>query len=516
MEKGSRLASNSLNSVEDWINNLNDEKMPGFSTTVTDVTEAVNSEHTSAADVAQAILKDPSLTSRLLKMANSFFYNPTAQEINTVSRAVMVLGFDQVRALALSLVLIDNLVSGEQREKLTSEIALSFHAAVQAQEFAKKSNIKVPENVFVSTLLYRLGNMAFWAFSDDKAQQLLASVNSSDLAEEEIEQEILGFSLKDLTKGLSSSWNLGELLQESLEKSNSNDPKVNMIQLGQLVATAAKDGWDNEEAQQAISTVAKKLKLAKKDVEDMLHTNAKTAKKITKLYGITAASNQIPQASAELVEGQKAHLAQAQKSMAQETAADSIEQEKQEAKPNSQDDAPLEHPKPDVNLQTTILDDISKAIESKPSINIILGMVLEGLHLGVGMDRSLFAVLSPDRKSLTCKYAVGSNTEDLINQFQIDISNDSNIFKHVVLGKEAIHVPSDPKKLKGTLTRSTIQTLGVPPYLIMPTIVKGRVIGIYFADRHASKRQIEQKDFLAFQSFCQKANKGLTFLTTQG
>jgi len=50
----------------------------------------------------------------------------------------------------------------------------------------------------------------------------------------------------------------------------------------------------------------------------------------------------------------------------------------------------------------------------------------------------------------------------------------------------------------------------------MPTIVIGKVIGVFMADRNASERVIKSKDFLSFQQFCQQANMGLSFLSMQG
>jgi len=507
------LTAHVHSNVEDWIQNLSEDKMPGFSGTVTDVTHAVNSDRTSAADVAQAILRDPSLTSRLLKMANSFFYNPSSQEISTISRAVMVLGFDQVRALALSLVLIDSLADGQQRDKLTAEIALSFHAAVQAQELAKKTKCKSPENIFVATLLSRLGNMAFWAFSDDKAQQLLELVNSGEMSEQEAENEVLGFSLRDLTRGLSKSWSLGELLDNALSDKKVKDQRLDVIEMAQLIAESTVSGWDNDSAQAAIEHVAEKLNLKVDSVKEFVHNNANNAKKVTKLYGITKASNKIPVPKQPLlnIEGEL---------IDSEVSEQAIDNDAEIDTAVSDNDAPSKqdiiHPEPDANVQMTILGDISRAIEEKPSINIILEMVLEGLYRGVGMDRSLFAIISKDHKTLTCKYAVGADSERLINEFTIDISSPNNIFNQVIKSKTAAHIPSDPKKLKGTLTRAVLQQLGTPPYLVMPTIVKGKVIGMYMADRNVSKREVDDKDFLAFQQFCQQANMGLTFLTTQG
>ncbi|NQY26179.1 MAG: HDOD domain-containing protein [Piscirickettsiaceae bacterium] len=488
--------------VTNWIEQLSDEDMPGFAGTVMGVTTAVNDQDTSAADVAQIILRDPSLTSRLLKMANSFFYNPNGQEMSTVSRAVMILGFDKVRALTLSLVLVDSLSNGKHREKLTEEIAQSFHAAVQAQELAKKINCKKPENIFVATLLSRLGNMAFWAFAGDKADALLKLVEAGEMTEQKAEKEVLGFSLKELTQGLSQSWGLGDLLDDSLSDKKKNDPDIMLVNLGGELAQASKSGWDSEETQRVIDEIAKKLDIKSDDVTEIAHTNAKQAKIITKMYGVTAASKQIPQAQYNLIDDEE--YTQGDEDLID---VSDIELQKQDV---------ILYPEPDAQVQLSILNDIVQTIEESPSINIILEMVLEGIHRGVGMDRSLFAILSKDRKTLICKYALGTDNEKLCEEFKIDVSLSSNIFHKVIKTKKVAHISADPSKINGTLTRDVFKLLGPPPYLIMPTIVRGKVIGMFLADRNASKRVINEKDLLVFQQFCQQANMGLTFLSMQG
>ncbi len=494
--------SQNNNKVNNWIKQLSDEDMPGFSGTVVGVTDAVNNEDSSAVDVAQTILRDPSLTSRLLKMANSFYYNPNGQEMSTVSRAVMVLGFDQVRALTLSLVLVDSLSNGKHREKLTEEIAQSFHAAVQAQELAKKIKCKKTENIFVATLLSRLGNMAFWAFADDKADILVELVELSEMTEQEAEREVLGFSLKELTQGLSQSWGLGDLLDDSLSETKKNEPNVMLVNVGRKLAQVSKLGWDSEEATLVIDEIAKQLDIKSDDLTEITHANAKQAKAITKMYGITAASKKIPQAQYDLIDDED--YVQVDGDLLDVSDVD------------TQKKGVAFYPEPDTHVQLTILSDIAQTIEESPSINIIFEMVLEGLYRGVGMDRSMFAILSKDRKKLSCKYALGTDNEKLREEFRIDVSLSSNIFNKVMKTKKAVHISADPSKIDGTLTRDVLKLLGPPPYLIMPTIVRGKVIGIFLADRNASKRVINEKDLLAFQQFCQQANMGLTFLSMQG
>ena len=72
----------------------------------------------SASELANAVLKDYSLTNKLLKLVNSAFYGQFAGKITTVSRAVVVLGFEQVSMAASSLMLFDQLKNKGQKEVL--------------------------------------------------------------------------------------------------------------------------------------------------------------------------------------------------------------------------------------------------------------------------------------------------------------------------------------------------------------------------------------------------------------
>ena len=480
--------------VENWIKGLSDEDMPGFASTVTDVTAEIDSDDTSAVDVARSVLKDPALTSRLLKMANSFRYNHSSQKISTVSRAIMVLGFEKVRSLTISLVLVDSLQAGQQRNKLTAEIAQSFHAAIQAQELASKVGYDAPENVFIAALLARLGHMAFWAFAGDKASEVLALVNTQQMDEEAAQLAVLNFSLQELSQGLTRSWSLGELLEQTHLEKNSETLAVNLIQLSHELANNCTEGWESEAVNDVLLKMETKFSIPIKELRTFVEANAKLASEITQLYGVSEAIRVIPQPGDDKTE----------QSIILEGVLNESETEYST------------YPDPDPQLQVTILQDMAAAFEEKPNINIILEMVLEGLHRGIGMDRALFAILSKDRKQLICKYALGESNERLSQQFQIDISRNNRLFERVVSDKKASHISVEATSTKGNLSSKTSGLLGNPPYLVMPTVVRGKVIGLFIADRNASGREITDNDFISFQQFCKQANMGLTFLTMQG
>lgn len=484
--------------VQRFIRQLSEEKMPVFSNTVTEVTNVVSDQDTSAVDVARVILRDAALTGRLLKMANSIHYNPQGQAISTVSRAVMVLGFETVKALALTLVLIDSLAYGKQRQKLIEEMAQSFHAAVQAQEIANKMKLPQAEDIFIAALLSRLGNMAFWAFADEQAEQILDLLKTSSMTEEEAELQILGFSLQSLTRGLSEAWSLGDMLSNSLNPRN-HDLAVEVIRVANQLATVSRKGWDDTQTQHCLNNTAQKFHIEQAVLTELVYRNAQQARQITRLCGINDAGLYI------------AKPPNLDEAPIEEEELLNIGGEIDIALPETE--APL---MPDAMLQLQMLQDISAALQEKPGLNVILEMVLEGIYRGVAMDRAVFVVLSPDRKKLQCKYALGADHEKLNNDLVIDITHTTNIFAQALKNSKAQLLPADPKALNGTIAKSTLDLLGKPPYLLMPAIVAGKEIGLFLADRNASKRPIEKTDLLAFQQFCQQANMGLTFLKLQG
>lgn len=491
------MAAETNRAVQKWIKQLSEKDMPVFSGTVTEVTQVVNSQDTSASDVAHVVLRDASLTGRLLKAVNSFHFNPTNQAINTVSRAVMVMGFDKVRALTLSMVLIDNLSQGMQRQKLVDEMAQAFHAATQAQEFAKQTKAGEPEDIFVATLLSRLGRMAFWAFADDAADSLMQQIESGQ-DEAKAEKAVLGFQLTELTRALSDQWHLGDVVNDYLH-GRINPAMAACIDAGLNLADTAKSGWDNTALDAVIEEVAESLGLEPDSVRESAYDNAKTAREVTKLYGSHAASQSIPLPDSVMMDEEEATAA-AETDKALDTVATQT----------------TLFPEPDIHYQMTVMQEISSAVQERPSIGIILEMVLEGIFRGVGTDRAIFAMFNPERTHLSCKYVLGDDDDQLRQQLSIDVTRAENVFHQIIQSQKPRLIPGNPQQLGGTLSRDTIRLLGTPPYMVMPTIVRNKVIGIFLADRKASGRELTEADFLAFQQFCQQANMGLTILAMQG
>ncbi|MCP4626488.1 MAG: HDOD domain-containing protein [bacterium] len=83
-------------------------RMPSLSTTVVKVLETCNDPMASANDLKRVVSLDPVLTARVLKLFN-FAYYSLGKPVASLSRAIIMLGVNTVKNLALSATIIENL-----------------------------------------------------------------------------------------------------------------------------------------------------------------------------------------------------------------------------------------------------------------------------------------------------------------------------------------------------------------------------------------------------------------------
>lgn len=149
------MATRSLG-LQAWLDRLSKAELPALSAVVQDLHRLSQTEKTSVQQLADVLLRDATLTSKVLRIGNSVYYNPSQEPIRTISRAIMLIGFDNVRLIGMSVCVIDSLLTRAPREQLHMLLARSFHAAVQARNLAGYVLKRDQEEVFIAALLSTL------------------------------------------------------------------------------------------------------------------------------------------------------------------------------------------------------------------------------------------------------------------------------------------------------------------------------------------------------------------------
>ena len=479
--------------LEAWVETLDESDVPVLARTARDVGAVTGREDASAAELAAVVLRDAPLTARVLRVANSSYYNPAAVPISTVSRAVIVLGFDTVRSICLSAAVVEALAASRPEGRVLEELARAVHAAVQAKALEEARGGARGEEVFIAALLHRLGHMVFWWRGGESAERLARALEEAGREAEpaEVERAVLGFGLDRLTAALGRSWRLGTLVEAALDP-GARDPAARIARGSHALVAALAHGWESPEAQAALHGLAREAGIAFERVARLARESARHAEETARALGGGALAAAVARTTCAGPEEAPASAAAPEPAAGEETAA------------------PWVAPEPDPALQLRILRELAALLDERPNVVLMLEMVLEALHRGVGMDRALFALLTPDRRFLRAKHAVGADAETLRHAFRFPLDEPNAIVSALEAGGAVLVDPAADDA--AGLTPGVLAVTGAGPFCVMPLRVGRRAIGLLYADRRPSGRPIDAESFAAFRQFGQQANLGLAAL----
>ncbi len=281
--------------LNDWLERIRDREMPIFGRTAEQIRLVTYSDKAAVSELAESILRDPGMTAKLLRISNSVIFNTSGEQITTVSRAIVMLGFDMVQEIALTVAFVDTFLHGPVRERVLREMARSFHAAVQARWMAMKRFDEEPEEVFIATLLYRFGELAFWCFAGEAGDEIDRVLEADPQSPGDAEYAVLGFRLRQLTVALASEWRVSPLLRRVLKGSHSRQSREQGIVIAQQLAEGFEAGWDSNLAMERMKEVARYLNVPVSDIIVEMVDNATDAARIAGEFGAAAAVPFLPE-----------------------------------------------------------------------------------------------------------------------------------------------------------------------------------------------------------------------------
>lgn len=185
---------------------------PTISKYVIEINEKLSDSciQSSATELANIILKDYALTNKLLKLVNSAFYGFVAGRVTTITRAVVLLGYDNVRLAALSLVLFEHFKGKSSMRDLKDATIGSFWCGLLAKEIAKMQYMIDPEEAFICALLHQLGKLLAIYHMPDEFREIKYRVSQQGEKELKAVKQVLGVSYMALGIAVAKQWNFPE------------------------------------------------------------------------------------------------------------------------------------------------------------------------------------------------------------------------------------------------------------------------------------------------------------------
>ena len=211
-----RPAAASHSTVNFLVRRMQHKKdFPAISSTLTEINRLTGDDATASADkLANVILRDLSLTRKLLTMANSSFYGSRASEVTSVSQAVVLLGVQQVRMVASSLTLFGHLRGDSMT--LRDSMTRSFMAGLIARHLAQRARLRGAEEAFIAALCQNLGeNLAIYYFADE--HEIIRQRIAAGATRREAAEDVLGVTFAALGAATAEIWSLPQAIIAAIE-----------------------------------------------------------------------------------------------------------------------------------------------------------------------------------------------------------------------------------------------------------------------------------------------------------
>ena len=458
--------------LDEWVAELSHMDAVAMGAVIRQLNRLTASEESSVQQLVAEISKDPGLTGKIIKVANSAIFNLAGVPCNTISRAIMHVGFDTIRAICVSSLVMEQLLQKHPREALIRQMAGSFHAAVQARNLVVKARQDVKEEVFVATLLLHLGELLIWAYphsATDQAYQLYRQG-----AEPHELEAILGVTFDRLTQEVAREWHLGEVLNESLADTDEASSMAQAVQLGDAIARAAEQGVDSPAMVDVLKKAALYTGREPDQLKKLIKISSDEATRHSRIYGD-------PRVTQLLREAQKAFSEPVQSIVKTE---------------------------PDPRYQLESLQGLMQMMAKDIRPEELFKQVLEGLHRGVGLERVTLAIFNASRTQISAKYILGQRTANWREKFRFPYErHNENLFAVIMAAKQSIWVGAEgSERISALRSRTLNDAVGEGDFLLGPVIANNRQVGFLYGDMRVTGRSLGESYFSGFKNFVQQTS----------
>lgn len=186
------------------------KSLPTLPAVAQKVSKMAENDNTSAAQLGKIIATDQALSGRVLRLVNSSFYGFPGR-ISSISNAIVLLGFDVVKSLIISVSVFEMMEKG-----IIGLWEHSLGCAVASRLIARRVPDCDPEELSVAGLLHDIGKVVVSMQLPENYEDIKQFIAEKQVIFSGAEQEVLGFTHAEIGEWLGESWNLPVSLLEPI------------------------------------------------------------------------------------------------------------------------------------------------------------------------------------------------------------------------------------------------------------------------------------------------------------
>ncbi|MCP4679090.1 MAG: HDOD domain-containing protein [Deltaproteobacteria bacterium] len=476
---------------------------PAMSHNITELNTKASRENTSASQLANVILRDYGLTSKLLKLVNSPFYGQYRGRVMTVSRAVVIMGFEQVRQIALSLMMFDRLKTKDrhQTQALLDTALGSLMSGLVAKGVAKETGKVQDEEALVCAMYRNLGKYICYYYLPKESREIRRLIKKKGKSEDDASMRVLGMTLSQLGQIMAEKWEFPEQIQYSmnaLPKGRVPKARGNLEALrnlsglaDELTKIASESKPSRREA--ALKKLALRFKdsfpISDKQLQGIVHEATQEIRDYSKILDLSLLDSRFIHRVLRWSGVTELEPSARKRVLVSEFP----ELDGMEPPPTAAKEPRMDQLKERTQVLVSGTEEVAMAMTGPYDLNSLIMMVIETMYRGLGLSRVIFCLHDVKSNMMIARSGFGDGVDDMMKHFRFRPMHGRDLFNHSVMrGADVIVPDTQDSRYAGKLPAWFRRIAEPPVILIYPVMVRNFPAGLFYGDIVDKKKMVNR------------------------
>lgn len=558
--------------VASWVEYLKDRPLPVRNSVLRRLQRQLRNDKVTLQELNRTIKSDPVLCLHMVRKASAL-HNKVNSKVTSIDHAINSLGLDNIEAVQKETKSLKLNPSSVAQKMYFRYVAVSHHAATQAQSWITRRKAPFGEETYLATLFYGVGHWLLWQHAAFHMSEIQIKLREEHTDVVLAETDILGCTVQEISHGLIEHWGISELAMTSLEHETSPDKKTlsqlhqralgdprltdedlrdinHLVQekffpvkLANWIALTANLGWNQTKTMKIIDIINDYLKSEIAETITNLHINCAKSSQAYHVAGTMAPaaemillpsdrainyklspkeaqllSTKMPSVNKPNPAVEPTVEAATEAKAPKDTKSTKTIEQKSRTKPlkgnplAAANDQKTSKKQPDFLDKETydlIAERLLKGHEQYTQPKHILQGLIQGVNRGLGFDRVSMFLVNNKTHQLKTAFSVGFTEEHPIIKFQYDLKIPS-LFKKLQEKPGCIWVKPDNKAQLLPMLPEAYHSWGNPNGFLLMSIFFGNTpIAIIHADYGESGPEITDFHHERFRYLSSAATLGL-------
>ena len=468
---------------------------PALSESVSAINKIANSETESIDKLSNTILKDFALTNKLLRLVNSAYFRPAGGgNISTVSRAVIVLGFEAVRNIAITVLLFEHLQNKGNANQLKEDFLRANLAGVLAKDIGATAQMRDLELSFICSLFHSLGRLLSQFYFPEESDEIRRVIAQKSCNEDVAARQVLGISFEEMGVAIARQWGFPSLIISSMRrlppgtvrKPTQQDERLRVLsgfanELCEVISQATPEARDRE-LKKTMARFAESVAIGQKELQQTVQRAVEEVADFARVIHLNLQQTSFGKQMRLFAKG----------------GADGTLGGPGGAGADSDDGTVLGESDPLAGaggesgvatadaqaVLTAGIQDISNTLIDGYKLNDILRIILETMYRAMGFRRVVLCIRDAKAGVMQGRFGFGPDANEVAQKFRFPLTFTPDIF-HAATSKGVDLLISDinDPKIASRIPDWYRKAVPAHSFVLFPLNIKGNPVALIYADR---------------------------------